>query len=640
MVPTEPDLSGVLLQERYRVTELLAVGGMSRVYRGTDLRLEREVAIKVMDSRLAADASFRGRFEREARAIARIDHPGVVDVYDQGEHGAEPDPVVFLVMELILGGTLRDLLSERGALPVAEALAVLEPVLGALAAAHAQGLTHRDVKPENVLISRTGAVKVADFGLVTAAAQGNATTTGTIMGTVAYLSPEQVTGGKVDARSDVYSAGILLYELLTGLPPYDGEHPLAVAYQHVNQNVPAPSALAPGVPPDLDALVASATRRDPAARTPNAETMLHAARGVRAALGIPRVPVPVPGRPGPGPAAPSAFGSAPFGATPGMAGGSGGYGAVPVGQPYAAQAPPSLPQPLPASPPPPPRHASPPRPTRALGPTASAPGQYGSGQYGPADYGTADYGTADYGAGPTANWSAGADPSSWPTTPADHSGGRAFDPTYDHSFDHVAQRRRSRRILAIWIGAILLLAILVGAMAWGAGAGQWASTPALIGLDRANAERLVTQAGLVPVVREAPNDGLPAGIVAEAVPAAATRVRKGSTVNLTVSTGHPRVPSVPPGTAVPDAERILRDAGLTPREDSARYAPHPSAPPGTVIGTSPAAGSEVTVASQVTLVLSSGPPAPVLPRRPRGDDPGSFGELLRNGLERALRGDR
>ncbi|HWN31212.1 MAG TPA: protein kinase [Pseudonocardia sp.] len=618
MVATEPDLSGVLLQERYRVTELLAIGGMSRVYRGTDLRLEREVAIKVMDSRLAADASFRGRFEREARAIAKIDHPGVVDVYDQGEHGGEVEPVVFLVMELILGGTLRDLLTERGALPVPEALAVLEPVLGALAAAHAQGLTHRDVKPENVLISRAGVVKVADFGLVTAAAQGNATTTGTIMGTVAYLSPEQVTGGKVDARSDVYSAGVLLYELLTGLPPYDGEHPLAVAYQHVNQNVPAPSALAPGVPPDLDALVASATRRDPAARPPNAETMLHAARGVRAALGIPRVPVPVPGRAGPaapGTGAAYPAGSGAFGATPGAPGASGafraapgGYGAVPVAPRFAA--PPPLPQPLPASPPPPPRHAAPPHPTRALDPAASSPGRYGSG--------------------PTANWSAGADPSAWPTTPAEHAGGQPLD--------HVAHRRRSRRILAIWIGAILLLAVLVGALAWGAGAGQWSSTPALIGLDRPSAERLVTEAGLVPVVREQPNDGLPAGIVAEAVPGPATRVRKGSTVDLTVSTGHPRVPSVPPGTAVPDAERMLRDAGLTPREDSARYSPHPTAPPGTVIGTAPAAGTEVTLASPVTLVLSSGP-APVLPHRQR-DDPGSLGELLRNGLERALRGDR
>jgi serine/threonine-protein kinase len=295
VVSAEPELTGALLEGRYRVGDLLAVGGMSRVYAGTDTRLDRDVAIKVMDPQLAADPAFRKRFEREARAVARIDHPGVVDVYDQGEHGGPPDPVVYLVMELVLGGTLRDVLRERGALGVPEALAVLEPVLAALSAAHAQGLAHRDVKPENVLISNTGAVKVADFGLVTAAAQARASTAGMIIGTVAYLSPEQVTGRGIDARSDVYAAGVLLFELLTGEPPYQGEHALSVAYQHVNKDMPAPSMLVPELPPDLDALVLSATRRDPDARPPDAQTMLHAVRGVRAALGIPRVPVPIPG---------------------------------------------------------------------------------------------------------------------------------------------------------------------------------------------------------------------------------------------------------------------------------------------------------------------------------------------------------
>ncbi|MBO0876988.1 MAG: serine/threonine protein kinase, partial [Pseudonocardia sp.] len=294
MAVAEPDLIGTLLEGRYRIDELLAVGGMSRVYRGADTRLDRPVAIKVMESRLACDPSFRGRFEREARAIARIDHPGVIGVFDQGEHGEPPEPLVFLVMELVNGGTLRDVLVERGALGIPEALAVLEPVLAALAAAHAHGLTHRDVKPENVLISGSGAVKVADFGLVTAVAQAKASTAGVILGTVAYLSPEQVTGSTVDARSDVYAAGVMLYEMLTGRPPYGGEHALSVAYQHVNQDVPAPSELVPGLPPDLDALVASATQRDRDARPRDAETLLHAVRGVRAALDIPRVAVPTP----------------------------------------------------------------------------------------------------------------------------------------------------------------------------------------------------------------------------------------------------------------------------------------------------------------------------------------------------------
>jgi serine/threonine-protein kinase len=312
VVTTEYDLAGTVLEGRYQVGELIAVGGMSRVYRGTDTRLDRSVAIKVMDSRLAADARFRGRFEREARAIARIDHPCVVGVFDQGEDAqadpgrfgalaglpprgdAGPQPLVYLVMELVTGGTLRDVLTARGALDLPTALAVLEPVLAALAAAHAQGLTHRDVKPENVLISESGAVKVADFGLVTAAAQAHASTAGLILGTVAYLSPEQVTGRPVDARADVYAAGVVLYELLTGGPPFGGDHPLAVAYQHVNTEVPPPSARVPGLPGEIDALVLSATRREPDARPPDAAAFLNALLSARVALGIPRVPVPVP----------------------------------------------------------------------------------------------------------------------------------------------------------------------------------------------------------------------------------------------------------------------------------------------------------------------------------------------------------
>lgn len=236
----------MLLEGRYRLGERIARGGMSTVYRGTDLRLDRPVAIKVMDPQLAADPAFRRRFEREARSAARLDHPGVVDVHDQGSHDdGSGQPMLFLVMELVDGGTLRDVLRQRRTLPVAEALAVLEPVLSGLAAAHRLGLVHRDVKPENVLISQTGSVKVADFGLVTAAAEAGVSTAGMIMGTVAYLSPEQVTTGAADPRSDVYAAGILLYEMLTGVPPYQGDTALSVAYRHVNDSVPAPSARAP-----------------------------------------------------------------------------------------------------------------------------------------------------------------------------------------------------------------------------------------------------------------------------------------------------------------------------------------------------------------------------------------------------------
>ncbi len=287
-------VSGVLLDARYRVGSVIATGGMSTVYRGTDTRLDRPVAIKIMDSRLAGDPAFRARFEREARSAARIDHPAVVDVHDQG---AEPTAVgdrLFLVMELVEGGTLRDVLRARGPLGVPAAFAVLEQVLAGLAEAHRLGLVHRDVKPENVLVSTAGEAKVADFGLAVAAAQAGASHAGTIMGTVAYLSPEQVATGAADPRSDVYSAGILLYELLTGAPPYTGDTAISVAYRHVTCDVPAPSLIAGDVPPELDALVLRATSRDPAARPADAAAFLAELCHLAGVLEVPRVPVPRP----------------------------------------------------------------------------------------------------------------------------------------------------------------------------------------------------------------------------------------------------------------------------------------------------------------------------------------------------------
>ena len=289
-------LVGVLLDGRYRVGAVLARGGMSTVYRGIDVRLDRPVAIKVMAPGFAGDPGFLQRFEREARAAARLNHPGVVDVFDQGIDRSPAGDHVFLVMELVSGGTLRDLLADRGALPVPLALSVAEQVLAALAAAHRAGLVHRDVKPENVLIGLGGVVKVADFGLVRALAEASITTGNVILGTVAYLSPEQVATGTADPRSDVYATGVLLYELLTGRPPYTGDTALSVAYRHVNDDVPPPSSVLPDLPTRLDELVVGATRRDPALRPEDASAFLLALRGVRSELGIRGVSVPVPGQ--------------------------------------------------------------------------------------------------------------------------------------------------------------------------------------------------------------------------------------------------------------------------------------------------------------------------------------------------------
>ena len=279
-----------LLDGRYLVQTPIASGGTSTVYRGVDVRLDRPVAVKVMDSRYAGDDQFLTRFQLEARTVARLKDPGLVAVYDQGLDARHP----FLVMELVEGGTLRELLTERGPMPPHAVAAVLRPVLGGLAAAHRAGLVHRDVKPENVLISDEGDVKIADFGLVRAVATAGITSTSVILGTAAYLSPEQVSDGNAGPRSDVYSAGILTYELLTGRTPFTGDTALSVAYQRLDHDVPQPSAVIDGVPAQFDALVARATARDPAARFADAIEMADELDAIAEELGLPPFRVPAP----------------------------------------------------------------------------------------------------------------------------------------------------------------------------------------------------------------------------------------------------------------------------------------------------------------------------------------------------------
>jgi serine/threonine-protein kinase len=257
---------------------------MATVYEAVDLRLDRLVALKVMHPHLAADPGFVARFEREAKSAARLAHPHVVGVYDQGE----ADGLVYLAMELIPGRTLRDVIREYGPLTSEQALVLLEPVLEALAAAHAAGLVHRDIKPENVLISHDGRVKVADFGLARAVATSETNATaGMLIGTVAYLAPEQVERGHADERTDIYAAGICLFEMVTGQVPHAGDTPLSVAYQHVNADVPAPSSVMPGIPLEVDAIVRTATRRDPNQRYRSSADFLADIRRTRAALPAP-----------------------------------------------------------------------------------------------------------------------------------------------------------------------------------------------------------------------------------------------------------------------------------------------------------------------------------------------------------------
>ncbi len=278
-------LIGRVLDGRYRIERMIARGGMATVYVATDLRLDRVVALKVMHPHLAHDQAFVTRFEREAKSAARLTHGHVVAVYDQGSDGEH----VYLAMEYVPGRTLRDVMRDFGPLTPEQALVLLDPMLEALAAAHAAGFVHRDIKPENVLISDDGRVKVADFGLARAMQSSEQSIThGVIIGTVAYLSPEQVERGEADGRSDLYAAGVCLFEMITGRLPYSGESPLSVAYQHVHSDVPAPSSVSSAIPPEVDALVVTATRREPSLRYQDAGDFLADVRRVRNLLPPPR----------------------------------------------------------------------------------------------------------------------------------------------------------------------------------------------------------------------------------------------------------------------------------------------------------------------------------------------------------------
>lgn len=276
--PVNDPLVGTVVDDRYVVRSRIARGGMSTVYLATDQRLDRDVALKVLDPHLAADRGFLDRFEREAKSAARLSHPHVVGVLDQGL----TENLAYLVMEYVPGKTLRELLESRGSLTPRLALALMDAVLEGLAAAHDAGLVHRDVKPENVLLADNGRIKIADFGL--ARAVTTSTNTGTLVGTVAYLAPELVTGGGADERSDVYSAGIMLYEMLTGKQPFTGSVPIQIAFQHVHSTVPAPSLSCPGLAPDLDELVQWCTSPEPENRPVDGRALLGELRHIRTSL--------------------------------------------------------------------------------------------------------------------------------------------------------------------------------------------------------------------------------------------------------------------------------------------------------------------------------------------------------------------
>ena len=279
------DLTGELIDNRYLLQRQIASGGMATIYAGLDTRLDRPVAVKIMHAHLANDEAFVSRFIKEAKATAALSHPNIVSIQDQGWNEGGP-PAVFLVMELVEGSTLRDYLNENGSLTVEQTLQLITPVLSALSAAHRIGIIHRDIKPENILISKDGRIKVADFGLARNIAMGQTMTaeSSVVLGSVSYLSPEQVQRGVADARSDIYAIGIVLFEMLTGDKPYSGETPIQIAYRHVNDRIPNIQTINNAIPASVAELVYEVTAPNPDQRPKDAEELLSKLKEIQAQI--------------------------------------------------------------------------------------------------------------------------------------------------------------------------------------------------------------------------------------------------------------------------------------------------------------------------------------------------------------------
>ena len=554
-------LLGHLIDGRYEVLSRIARGGMATVYLATDRRLDREVAIKVMHPHLAeggAGSEFVARFRREARAAARLTHPGLVGVFDQGVDGETS----YLTMEYIDGTNLRRHLGERGSLSVEEAFATAEAVLDALAAAHRAGLVHRDVKPENILLAADGRIKLADFGLARAVTEVTATTAGTVLGTVAYLAPELVAHGASDARTDVYAVGILLYEMLTGAQPFTGTTPIQVAYQHVNNDIPAPSEAVAWLPVEVDELVQALAARTPDERPAHAGAALSALRRTRSDLDegtlarradvSPTIVLPE--------------------AT--MAVGLAGPGGAPAAEPMGSAG--STPTQKASSDDP---HATESLDVRRRS-HAPAPGHPGN-----------------------------------PTDHEDHPQGSTMALRIGSGVQQVAGADqtgsgRSRRRAALVAALVLVLALLAGAGWWYTTSGPGAFTQVpddVVAVELSAAQRALEAAGLQAAPTEVFDPAVPAGVVVIASPAEGERIRKDGTVDLAVSKG-PDLRVVPPdlvGLPLTDVTAALEGVGLLVAEpervyDDAVLADH-------VLSMSADGGAQLPFGTAVAVVVSDGP---------------------------------
>ncbi len=609
-------LAGRLLDGRYAVAARIAHGGMATVYLAMDTRLDREVALKVMHADLARDEEFVRRFIGEAKSVARLSHQNVVAVFDQGSDG----PFLYLAMEYVPGRTLKEVLSERGRFTPAAALDIMAGVLDGLAAAHASGIVHRDVKPENVLLTADGRLKVADFGLARAQAAAAHTRAGLLIGTVAYLPPEQVTGESMGPRSDVYSAGVVLFELLTGRQPFTGDTPIAVAYQHVNQDVPPPSTLVPGIPAAVDRLVLAATSRDPTLRPADAGEFARAVRRVREGIGEPSGLTGVMG------VGVQGLTEAPWLNldTPAATNGwwAGGTGATPAASPtgtgewwgHADTAPPSNGPGTGSFDPNRPGAVSAARfgagaADAGFGAGPSGTGLSGAGPSGTGPPGTGQFGTGPFGTGPSGTGPSGNGPSGYPGQDGGSSrtlvvqreeGGR-----YRGAREPFLQRWLFSPRLAI-VALILALGIGLGLGGWWLISGRYASVPVVANDSVTQATAVLTADGFtIAKVSSVRSNEIPRGTVIGTSPSG--RVTKGSAITIVVSSG-PFTSIVPgvSGDKLPAAQAALHRVHLTYSVDRVGN----DAAVGTVLGTKPAAGTSWPQTKPVTIVVAAGLPVP------------------------------
>ncbi|CAN5874832.1 N/A [soil metagenome] len=567
-------LVGRLLDGRYDVRERIARGGMATVYHAVDTRLDRLVALKVMHRHLADDDAFAARFVREARAAARLNHAGVVAVFDQGED----DGSVYLAMELVPGGTLRDLVRDEAPLDPRRAVALVEQVATALAAAHAAGIVHRDVKPENVLLGGAGVVKVADFGLARAlegsAGQNTATATGLLIGTVSYLAPELVVGRSADTRSDVYACGIVLYELLTGEKPHGGDTPIQVAYQHVHSDVPAPSLVAANPVPDyVDALVARAAARDRDLRPTDAGVLVRQLRMVSSAL------------------------AQGLSTDPGLAGDLLPRRSTPETARLAEP-----PSDVPAPEPPPDDHEH----TLVVAATR-APATMPAAVAGvPAGAGTPTFTSDPAGENRLPAYppdGAGSTEAAAPGVPARSAGSTRSHYT-DGAWREVRRRRRRGRLLLV---TVLVLAMAAGAAGWWFGEGRWTETPRLLQMTEREANRAASRSGLsVEVDGVAYSEQVPEGAVVRTDPEPGARIRDGGTVALTVSRGKERY-EVPALAGVARSAASDRLASKKLEVGQLRRVYSETVERGDVIRASIEAGTSVRPGTEVDVWVSRGP---------------------------------